>query len=87
MGPQAGGRGREILDSKLIGGLRDSVGELAGEDDRAVVAVIIDVVFPKAGIEAFDDVVEVFVDEYRGGAEDDEVEVEDSEGVVEVRFG
>ena len=48
---------------------------------------IINVVFAEARVDAVDDVVEVFVDQHGSGAEDDEVEVEDREGVVEVGLG
>jgi hypothetical protein len=85
--PEGGGSGGKVLYAEFISGLRDGVCELAGEDIGVQVAVVVDVVFTEARVDTADDVVEVFVDEHRGCAEDDEVEVEDGEGVVEVRLG
>ena len=76
----------DVLDAELLDTGINGHGEFAIEDRRPVLAIDVDVVFPKAGVDAVDDVVEVFVDQHRGGAEDDKVVVEDADGIVEVGF-
>ena len=79
-------RGTDIVLSELGDAGVHGHGELAIEDNRAIFAVDVDVVFTEAWVDAVDDGFEVFVDQEGGRAEDHEVVVEGRDGVVEVRL-
>jgi len=72
----------ELVDTGVNGH-----GEFAVEYAWAIGAIDVNVVFAKGRIDAIDNGVEVFVDQERTGAEDDEIIVEYADGVIEVRFG
>ena len=75
------------FDPELVGGLGDGMSKFSGEDYWTIGTRVIDIVFTGTGIVAADDVIVVFIDKHRSCAEHDEVEIEDGEGVVEIRLG
>jgi hypothetical protein len=82
------GNGRtNILKSPPLNDLLYGISELSVKHiDKIKLGVNVSVKLSKAGIDAVDDIAEILVDDHRGGAEDNEVEVEDGEGLVEVRL-
>jgi hypothetical protein len=86
LGPEGGRGWGKVLHTELFRRLRNSVSKLPSKDARAKLTIVINIILAQARINASDDIVEVLVDEHGGGAEDDEVEIEDGEGVIEVGF-
>jgi hypothetical protein len=86
LSPEGGCRRGKVLHPEFFRSLRNSVSKLPSKDARAKLTIVINIILAQARIDASDDIVEVLVDEHRGCAKDDEVEVEDGEGVIEVGF-
>ena len=78
--------GRTVFEAEFVDALSDGIGKFAIKNAGAVIAILINGILAEAGVEAADDVVEIFVNQDHRGAEDDEIEIEDRHGVVEVRF-
>ena len=75
---------RAVFESELFDQLVDLVRDLAGKGVGAEGVGLAEVELAEGGVVAADDGVVVFVDEHRSGAEDDEIEVKNGKGVVEI---
>src|SRR5712664_1043775 len=77
----------DVLQTPSFHNLLHGISEFSIEHVNEIeLCVDVGVELPEAGVDAIDDIAEVLVDDHRGGAEDDQVEIEDSKGLVEVRL-